>query len=252
METGYGLCSMFLPGSRHVVIGTKEGDLELYEVGSGNLLEEQEAHKSEVWAIALLPDQSGIISGGADKKLKFWEFQLVESEERSTKVLSLVHTKTITMEDAILAATFSADGKFLAIALLDNTVKVFHADTMNFFLSLYGHKLPVLSLDISSDGTVLATASADKNVKLWGLDFGDCHRSIFAHDDNVMQIKFVPGTHYFFTVGKDKVVKYWDGDTVCKASCAWREGIETHGTRGCSMRRFCRFLDTRVRFGVLL
>ena len=52
-----------------------------------------------------------------------------------------------------------------------------------FFLYLYGHKLPVTSMDISSDNTLLITGSADKNVKIWGLDFGDCHKSIFAHDE---------------------------------------------------------------------
>lgn len=59
--------------------------------------------------------------------------------------------------------------------------QVFYADTLKFFLSLYGHKLPVLSLDISADSTLLASGSADKNVKIWGLDFGDCHKSFLAH-----------------------------------------------------------------------
>lgn len=61
-------------------------------------------------------------------------------------------------------------------------------DTLKFFLSLYGHKLPVLSMDISSDSTLLISGSADKNIKIWGLDFGDCHRSIFAHSDSIMQV----------------------------------------------------------------
>ena len=54
---------------------------------------------------------------------------------------------------------------------------------LQFFLSMYGHKLPVLCLDISSDSSLLVTGSADRNVKIWGMDFGDCHKSIFAHDD---------------------------------------------------------------------
>ena len=62
-------------------------------------------------------------------------------------------------------------------------------DTLKFFLSLYGHKLPVLSMDISSDSTLLISGSADKNIKIWGLDFGDCHRSIFAHSDSIMQVR---------------------------------------------------------------
>lgn len=74
------------------------------------------------------------------------------------------------------------------VALLDSTVKIFHDDSLKFFLSLYGHKLPVMSMDISDDGALLATGSADKTVKIWGLDFGDCHRSLLAHDDSIMVI----------------------------------------------------------------
>lgn len=55
-------------------------------------------------------------------------------------------------------------------------MKIFFDDTLKFFLSLYGHKLPVLCLDISYDGNLLISGSADKTVKIWGLDFGDCHR----------------------------------------------------------------------------
>ena len=95
---------------------------------------------------------------------------------------------------------------------MDSTIKVFFVDTLKFFLSLYGHKLPVLSMDISYDSTLIVTGSADKNVKIWGLDFGDCHKSIFAHDDSVTSVRFVPNTHYFFTAGKDGLVKQLDAD----------------------------------------
>jgi len=56
-------------------------------------------------------------------------------------------------------------------------------DSLKFYLSLYGHKLPVMCIDISSDGELIVTGSQDKNLKIWGLDFGDCHKSIFAHGD---------------------------------------------------------------------
>ena len=69
--------------------------------------------------------------------------------------------------------------------------QVFFLDSLKFFLSLYGHKLPVLSMDISGDSTLLVSGSADKNIKIWGLDFGDCHKSLFAHQDSVMQVKIV-------------------------------------------------------------
>lgn len=134
--------------------------------------------------------------------------------QATRKALTMVHTKTLKMTDDVLAVKYSPNGRLLAVSILDSTVKVFYADSLKFFLSLYGHKLPVLAMDISSDSKLIVTCSADKNVKIWGMDFGDCHRSLFAHDDSIMQVQFEKDSHYFWTVSKDKLVKYWDGDKV--------------------------------------
>lgn len=45
------------------------------------------------------------------------------------------------MTDDVLSVRFSPNGKLLAVALLDSTVKVFYQDSLKFFLSLYGHKV---------------------------------------------------------------------------------------------------------------
>lgn len=58
-----------------------------------------------------------------------------------TRVLTLAHVKTLKMTDDVLAVKYSPDGRLLAVSLLDSTVKVFYADTLKFFLSLYGHKV---------------------------------------------------------------------------------------------------------------
>lgn len=121
-------------------------------------------------------------------------------------------SRVLKVIDDILSVRFSPDGKYIAVALLNSTVKVFFTDTLKHHLNLYGHKLPVLGMDISADSKLLATCSADKNVKIWGLDFGDCHRSFFAHQDSVMQVVFEKNTHNFFSAGKDRLIKYWDGD----------------------------------------
>lgn len=57
------------------------------------------------------------------------------------------------MTDDVLCVRVSPNGRLLAAALLDSTVRVFFTDSLKFFLSLYGHKLPVLCMDISSGGS---------------------------------------------------------------------------------------------------
>lgn len=84
--------------------------------------------------------------------------------------------------------------------------------SQQFFISLYGHSLPVLTLDMSYDSTLIATGSSDRTIKIWGLDYGDCHRSLLAHEDSVTGLVFVPRTHYLFSTGKEGRVKQWDAD----------------------------------------
>ncbi|XP_064608523.1 WD repeat-containing protein 3-like [Liolophura sinensis] len=214
MRCGYALCSLFAPGDRHVIIGTKTGTLQLFDLSSGTLLEEISAHSGPLWSISMAADKRSIVSGSADSEVKFWNFEIVEerSGDQLSKRLSLEHSRTLKMDEEVLCVKYSPDQRLLAVALLDNTVKVFFADTLKFFLSLYGHKLPVLCLDISSDSTLIVTGSADRNIKIWGLDFGDCHKSIFAHDDSIMCVQFVPKTHFIFSGGKDHKLKEWDAD----------------------------------------
>ncbi|XP_036894787.1 WD repeat-containing protein 3 [Sturnira hondurensis] len=212
MACEYALCSFFVPGDRQVVIGTKTGKLQLYDLASGALLEAVDAHDGALWSLCLSPDQRGFVTGGADKAVKFWDFELVKDENSPQKRLSVKQTRTLQLDEDVLCVRFAPDQKLLAVSLLDCTVKVFYVDTLKFFLSLYGHKLPVICMDISYDGALIATGSADRNVKIWGMDFGDCHKSLFAHDDSVMHLQFVPKSHLFFTAGKDRKIKQWDAD----------------------------------------
>lgn len=215
-DCGYALCMTFILNDKFVVVGTKEGDLELYEVANSTLVETIKAHEGALWSLQIHPDGRNLVTGSADKTVKFWRFETINVDVAGTKrqvqKLTMKHAKTLKLTDDVLSVRFSPDAKLLAVALLDSTVKVFFADTLKFFLSLYGHKLPVLNMDISADSKMLATCSADKNVKLWGLDFGDCHKSIFAHNDSILQVQFEREGHNFFTSSRDKMVKYWDGD----------------------------------------
>lgn len=106
----------------------------------------------------------------------------------------------------------SANQLLVAVGLLDHTIRIFYEDTLKLFLTLYGHKLPVMCLDLSTDHRLIVSGSADKTIKIWGLDFGDCHRSLFGHRDSVTCLRFVPHTHYFFSGSKDSSIRYWDGD----------------------------------------
>jgi U3 small nucleolar RNA-associated protein 12 len=222
LECGQALCSAFLPGDRMVLLGTKSGELELYDISTSTLIEKIQAHENPIWTLAVHPDGRSVVTGSADKSAKFWSFEVVDEEipgtRRTTQRLRLKQTRQLKVSDEVLSVCFSPDQKYLALSTLDNTVKLFFVDSLKPYHILYGHKLPVLSVSISSDSKLVATCSADKNVKIWGLDFGDCHKSFFAHRDTVMQVGFIPHPveqdekHMVFSASKDGMLKTWDGD----------------------------------------
>lgn len=227
VQCGYALAVTFVPGDRHLIVGLKDGKMLIIDIASGDILEEVPAHSKELWSVTLFPDLKGVASGGGDQTVKFWNFELIQDSDNQikAKVLSVLHARTLKLEESVLCVRISPNNRFVAVSLLDSTIKIFFLDTFKFFVSLYGHKLPALCMDISSDSTLIATGSADRNIKIWGLDFGDCHKSIFAHDDSVTGLSFVPGTHYFFSSGKDGKIKQWDADI-------FRKIVTLHGHAG--------------------
>lgn len=56
-------------------MGTKSGDILIYDLASSALIDTVKAHSSTVWSLHLRPDGKVLASGGADKEVKFWEFE---------------------------------------------------------------------------------------------------------------------------------------------------------------------------------
>jgi len=64
------------------------------------------------------------------------------------------------------SVSFSPDGKRIVSGSLDNTVKVWDAQTGQETLTLSGHSSYVLSVSFSPDGKRIVSGSGDKTVKV--------------------------------------------------------------------------------------
>jgi WD40 repeat protein len=65
---------------------------------------------------------------------------------------------------------FSPDGKRIASAGGDKTVRIWDAATGKELFKLTGHAEGVWGVAFSPDGKLLASASWDKTVKLWQIE----------------------------------------------------------------------------------
>lgn len=213
----YCLCATFLPGNTHVLIGTREGHLMVIDIALGDVVvSEEKAHDGAVWSVHVRKNSSSertihFLTGSADKTVKFWSLETDEEDNPC-----MVHSRTLQLTDEVICARYSYSldptKRMVFVSTIDSNIKVFYDDSLKLFLSLYGHKLPALSLDSSDDDVILASGGADKSIKIWGLDFGDTHKTLHGHEDSITDIRFVSRSHNFFTSSKDGSVRFWDGD----------------------------------------
>ena len=82
----------------------------------------------------------------------------------------------------------AADGRLLASAGADNTVKLWDVPTGRELRTLAGHTDLVTSLAFSADSQVVASASYDRSVKLWDAQSGQEIHTLRGHVGHVMSV----------------------------------------------------------------
>lgn len=114
---------------------------------------------------------------------------------------------------AIYGVAFSPQGKRLASASRDETLKLWDAATGQMLLALEGHTDTVTSVAFSPDGQRLASASRDKTVRVWDAATGQQTLALEGHTDAVTSVTFSPDGQRLASASWDKTVKLWDAAT---------------------------------------
>ncbi|HEX4148328.1 MAG TPA: c-type cytochrome domain-containing protein, partial [Pirellulales bacterium] len=108
-----------------------------------------------IQSLAFSPDASILASGGY-RTIKLWR-RTAGAQQFSLDKLAI---------SSPLAA--SADGKFLALANPDYTIRLTDAGGKTL-TQLGGHSGPITALDFSPDGTRLCSAAEDRSLRLWNV-----------------------------------------------------------------------------------
>jgi WD40 repeat protein len=115
--------------------------------------------------------------------------------------------------DQVLSAAFSPDGKQIATASRDKSVRIWDARTAQQIAMLPGHEREVYSVSFSRDGTRIVTASVDKTARLWDARTRRQIVILKGHDDAVTNAAFSPDGKHVVTSSRDQTARIWDART---------------------------------------
>jgi WD40 repeat protein len=115
--------------------------------------------------------------------------------------------------DWVNNVAFSSDGKQLASASDDNTVRLWDTTTGAALQTLEGHSGSVLAAAFSPDGKQLASTSFDNTVRLWDAATGAALQTLEDHSDWVRAVAFSPDGKQLASASDDNTVRLWDATT---------------------------------------
>ena len=118
---------------------------------------------------------------------------------------------------AIASIAYSVDGRKLASASIDQTVRIWDVSSGKLEHTLSDHDDIVLAVAYSPSGNLLASAGYDRTVRLWDAETLQSLGSLNEHTSTIRALAFSPDGSKLATAGDDRVVLLWDLETKTKS-----------------------------------
>jgi WD40 repeat protein len=116
-------------------------------------------------------------------------------------------------EDQIRAICYSSNGKYIASASSDTTVKIWDTEKYTLVHTLLGHIDEIWSISYSPDNKFIVSGSSDRTVKIWSIESGTLVKTLSDHVSSVFSVCYSPNNKYIATGTYDSILKIWDSQT---------------------------------------
>ncbi len=154
----------------------------------------QLGYSLDVIALAISPNGQ-ILAGSDPEEIKFWD--------------ATSGRELLTIGGNFQGISFSPNGRLLASAGWDNTIRLWDAVDGHEVRALTGHSNHVRTVAFSSDGRTLASGGDDGTVRLWDFTSGRMLRALRA-SSGINSVAFSPDGRILASGSSDKTVKLWD------------------------------------------
>ena len=127
--------------------------------------------------------------------------------------LSHQKQRTLPQDDLVQYLAYSPDGKSLAVALDNGTIRLMDVARQQEIHLLKGHTDRVYCVAFAPDNKTLASVSWDRTVRIWDVTTGLELKSLIAHEDKVFSLAISPDGKVIASGDSLGVVHLWEAAT---------------------------------------
>ncbi|MFP4563241.1 MAG: WD40 repeat domain-containing protein, partial [Spirochaetia bacterium] len=149
------------PSGEYILTGSADGFVGIWDADIGELIEEFQAHRGEIWYLRLTSDGTRVATAGTEGRIKIWDFADGSLLGEITGI-----------EETLWSLDFDPSGEYLIAADAAGEVLVFSTRTMGLSRKLRGHRELIYAVAVSPDGRTAAGCGEDGIVHIWNIESG--------------------------------------------------------------------------------